>query len=101
MSKYSVNNWRHYFQSLSKRLEEFQKLTSQLSKHSHEMDQWLQMLTHFSHATLDQEKRKKINESLAKKNQDNPQRTGDMIYDLFTSPNMIHIVKETMKKKNK
>lgn len=103
MTKNSDINWTHHLQSLSEQLQTFQSLTNQLSKQTSSMDQWLQILGHFSTALQDQDKRNKMASALSKINQDdNPSSpTGDMMYDLFNSPNMIKIVKETMHKKRK
>lgn len=105
MMKDYESNWRLHLQSLTKQLETFQSLTNQLSKHSQHTDQWLQFLGHFSTALHNPDKRKKMVSTLAQMDQESKQssqtQTGDFMYDLFNSPNMLQITKEVVRKKRK
>lgn len=105
LSKGSINYWEQNLKTLANQLQSFQSLTSKLSTQTNEMDQWLQILGHFSTALHDKEKRKKMVSSLAKIDQEAKKSSvpakGDLMYDLFNSPNMLPIVKETLQRRKK
>jgi hypothetical protein len=96
-------SWQQHLQTFTKQLHTFRSFTQQFSSTSHDADQWLQMLTHFSTALHDRNKRQKMVAALGKLEQETktsaPQ--GDMIYDLFHSPQMLPIVKQTLQKQRK
>lgn len=104
MTKDYESNWKLHLQSFTNQLETFQSLTNQLSKHSHQMDQWLQFLGHFSTALHNPEKRQKMVSTLANLDQESKESqaiTGNIMFDLFNSPNMLQITKEMAHKKRK
>lgn len=91
---------------LFKHLSQISEALNSLSKNSGQFFKSLESLSSFFYQPdmKDLLKKEEVNKTVKKTTatkKEVPKITGDPFYDIFNSPNMMNIVKEVMKKRNK